>query len=67
MVGNQTGTPINGAARANAFPSEYVQTGEEFTMYRGQSGVTHIAQHRCPHRRTQLSVGGGIPTSAGTY
>ncbi len=43
MVENQTGTPINGAARANAFSSEYVQNGPG----------TVVAQHR----RTQLSEG----------
>jgi 5,5'-dehydrodivanillate O-demethylase len=31
--------------------------GEEFTLYRGQSGAPHIVGHRCLHRGTQLSVG----------
>ena len=31
--------------------------GEEFTLYRGESGVVHLLAHRCAHRGTQLSVG----------
>src|SRR5918995_1602966 len=31
--------------------------GEEFTLYRGESGVAHLLAHRCAHRGTQLSVG----------
>jgi 5,5'-dehydrodivanillate O-demethylase len=30
---------------------------EDFTLYRGQTGTAHISQHRCPHRKVQLSVG----------
>lgn len=30
---------------------------ENLTLYRGESGTAHITQQRCPHRRTQLSVG----------
>ena len=31
--------------------------GEEFTLYRGESGAAHLLAHRCAHRGTQLSVG----------
>lgn len=31
--------------------------GEDFTLYRGESGVAHLVAHRCPHRGTQLSAG----------
>jgi 5,5'-dehydrodivanillate O-demethylase len=31
--------------------------GEHFTLYRGETGSAHIVQDRCPHRRTQLSIG----------
>jgi 5,5'-dehydrodivanillate O-demethylase oxygenase subunit len=31
--------------------------GDEFTLYRGESGVSHLLAHRCAHRGTQLSVG----------
>jgi nitrite reductase/ring-hydroxylating ferredoxin subunit len=31
--------------------------GEEFTLYRGESGVAYLLAHRCAHRGTQLSVG----------
>jgi 5,5'-dehydrodivanillate O-demethylase len=31
--------------------------GENFTLYRGQSGVAHVVGNRCPHRSTQLSTG----------
>lgn len=31
--------------------------GEYFTLYRGETGTAHIVQDRCPHRRTQLSIG----------
>jgi 5,5'-dehydrodivanillate O-demethylase len=31
--------------------------GENFTLYRGQTGVAHVVAHRCAHRLTQLSVG----------
>ncbi len=30
---------------------------EDFTLYRGESGTAHLTVHRCPHRKTQLSVG----------
>lgn len=30
---------------------------ESFTLYRGETGATHLVAHRCPHRGTQLSVG----------
>jgi 5,5'-dehydrodivanillate O-demethylase len=31
--------------------------GEEFTLYRGESGVVHLLADRCAHRSTKLSVG----------
>jgi 5,5'-dehydrodivanillate O-demethylase len=31
--------------------------GEKFTIYRGQTGEPHVTEFRCPHRRTQLSIG----------
>ena len=30
--------------------------GEEFTLYRGESGQPYVTVHRCPHRGTQLST-----------
>jgi 5,5'-dehydrodivanillate O-demethylase len=30
---------------------------EDFTLYRGETGSVHLTVHRCPHRKTQLSVG----------
>jgi len=31
--------------------------GEDFTLYRGESGRPYLTVHRCPHRGTQLSTG----------
>jgi 5,5'-dehydrodivanillate O-demethylase len=31
--------------------------GEEFTVYRGETGTPHLVAGRCAHRNTQLSVG----------
>jgi 5,5'-dehydrodivanillate O-demethylase len=31
--------------------------GEDFTLYRGESGAPHLVGHRCPHRLTVLSTG----------
>jgi 5,5'-dehydrodivanillate O-demethylase oxygenase subunit len=31
--------------------------GEDFTLYRGESGAAHLLAPRCVHRETQLSVG----------
>ncbi|MBM2809685.1 MAG: pobA 2 [Chloroflexi bacterium] len=31
--------------------------GEDFTVYRGESGEAHVVDFRCAHRRTQLSIG----------
>lgn len=31
--------------------------GEDFTLYRGESGVAHAVAFRCAHRGTQLSTG----------
>src|SRR5262245_60715423 len=30
---------------------------EDFTLYRGESGTTHLLAPRCAHRRAQLSAG----------
>ncbi len=38
-----------------AFPLRVMS--EDFTIYRGQTGVPHVVGPRCLHRRTQLSVG----------
>jgi len=31
--------------------------GEQYTLYRGESGRPHLVDHRCPHRGLQLSLG----------
>jgi 5,5'-dehydrodivanillate O-demethylase len=31
--------------------------GEDFTLYRGESGKPYVVDYRCAHRQTQLSVG----------
>jgi len=31
--------------------------GEDFTLYRGESGAPHLVDCRCPHRGAQLSAG----------
>lgn len=31
--------------------------GEDFTLYRSQTGTAHLVGFRCPHRGTQLSTG----------
>ncbi|MBM2811214.1 MAG: hypothetical protein HW416_1973, partial [Chloroflexi bacterium] len=31
--------------------------GEDFTLYRGETGTPHIVAFRCAHRGTQLSTG----------
>lgn len=31
--------------------------GEQFTLYRGESGTAFVVDHRCAHRNTQLSTG----------
>jgi 5,5'-dehydrodivanillate O-demethylase len=31
--------------------------GEDFTLYRGESGTSHLVAFRCAHRGTQLSTG----------
>src|SRR6185436_16111132 len=30
--------------------------GEDYTLYRGESGAVHLTQPRCPHRGTRLST-----------
>src|SRR5262245_45409932 len=31
--------------------------GEDFTLYRGESGKAHVVAQRCAHRGAQLSIG----------
>jgi 5,5'-dehydrodivanillate O-demethylase len=31
--------------------------GEDFTLYRGESGRPQVVDFRCPHRQSTLSVG----------
>lgn len=31
--------------------------GEDFTLFRGESGKAHLVAHRCAHRGAQLSIG----------
>ena len=31
--------------------------GEDFTLYRGESGAPYVVDFRCAHRGTQLSIG----------
>ena len=31
--------------------------GEDFTLFRGESGTAQVLAHRCAHRRAQLSIG----------
>ena len=31
--------------------------GEDFTLYRGETGTPHLVDARCPHRGTRLSTG----------
>jgi 5,5'-dehydrodivanillate O-demethylase oxygenase subunit len=31
--------------------------GEDFTLYRGETGIPHVVEFRCAHRGTQLSLG----------
>jgi 5,5'-dehydrodivanillate O-demethylase oxygenase subunit len=31
--------------------------GEDFTLYRGESGAPHVVDYRCAHRGTQLTTG----------
>src|SRR5262245_30664483 len=31
--------------------------GEDYTLYRGESGTPHVVEFRCAHRGTQLSTG----------
>ena len=38
-----------------AFPLRIMS--EDFTIYRGETGIPHVVGPRCAHRRTQLSVG----------
>ena len=38
-------------------PKRVQLLGEYFTAYRGDDGVAHIVEDRCPHRQTMLSLG----------
>ena len=40
-----------------AYPKPIKMLGEQFTLYRGESGEAHVVGFRCAHRRTQLSPG----------
>src|SRR6185312_1975454 len=31
--------------------------GQDYTLYRGKDGATHLVDARCPHRGAQLSIG----------
>jgi len=42
-------------AKGRAVPIRVM--GEEFTLYRGESGQAYMTVQRCPHRGTQLSTG----------
>jgi 5,5'-dehydrodivanillate O-demethylase len=38
-------------------PKRVQLLGEYFTAYRGEDGVAHVVEDRCPHRMTMLSLG----------
>ena len=38
-------------------PKRVQLLGEYFTAYRGEDGVAHVVEDRCPHRLTMLSLG----------
>ena len=40
-----------------AYPKPLKMLNEQFTLYRGRSGMPHAVGFRCAHRRTQLSPG----------
>jgi len=42
---------------APGIPMRIKRFGEFFTLYRGESGAFHLVGDRCPHRRTQMSLG----------
>jgi 5,5'-dehydrodivanillate O-demethylase len=50
--------PIHIAAQLPAGRAKPIRIlGEDFTLYRGESGTAHVAAFRCAHRGTQLSTG----------
>jgi 5,5'-dehydrodivanillate O-demethylase len=50
--------PIGVAADVPPGTAQTVRVlGEEFTLYRGQTGTPFLVDHRCAHRGAQLSVG----------
>ena len=38
-------------------PKRIQMLGEYFTLYRGETGVAHVLEDRCPHRQTSLALG----------
>jgi 5,5'-dehydrodivanillate O-demethylase len=50
VVGRAVDLPVGRATKIKVL-------GEEFTLYRGETGTPHVVAHRCPHRGTQLSAG----------
>src|ERR1700761_1935058 len=38
-------------------PVRMQMLGEYFTLYRGETGVAHVLEDRCPHRQTSLFLG----------
>ena len=42
-------------AKGKALPIRIM--GENFTLYRGETGTPHVVDFKCPHRGTQLSTG----------
>jgi 5,5'-dehydrodivanillate O-demethylase oxygenase subunit len=50
--------PVGAAADVAPGTAQTVRVlGEEFTLYRGQTGTPFLVDHRCAHRGAQLSVG----------
>ena len=41
--------------KGRAFPVRILS--EDFTLYRGETGVAHAVGHRCSHRGTQMNTG----------
>lgn len=50
--------PIGASSSVKAGRARAVEVlGEQFTLFRNESGQPHLLDHRCAHRGTQLSVG----------
>ncbi len=50
--------PIHRAEELGAGQAKPIEImSERFTLYRGESGMPHVIDFRCPHRGTQLSAG----------